>query len=148
MTTVTGEIAVLLDVLGHRQGDSRILEAIVLVGPRMEVVKWDFDGEQSTTYAFKPAGTDLLFENDVLVSVMVRTQPDSQDETHGLYPRPAALVDGLSPTATRAEVTACLGSPERVGPNFDRYEVNNRYLHFEFGSNGRLARLSTLLEPI
>lgn len=148
MTTVTGEMAVMLNVLGFRQGDSRILEAIALVGPDMEVEEFDFDGEKSTYFTFKRTGTDLLFENDVLVSVMVRTQPDSQDETYGLYPRPAALVDGLSPTATRAEVAALLGNPERVGPNFDRYEVNTRYLHFEFDSNGRITKLSALLEPI
>lgn len=148
MTTVTGEMAVMLDVLGYRQGDARILDAIALVGPTMEVTKYDFDGEKSTYFLFKPAGTDLVFENDVLEMVMVRTRPDSQDATYGLYPRPAALIDGLAPTATRAEVTAFLGNPERVGPSFDRYAVNNRYLHFEFGSNGRVAKVSALLEPI
>ncbi|MDU0293631.1 hypothetical protein [Saccharothrix longispora] len=148
MTTVSGDMAVLLDVLGRRQGDSRILDAIALVGPAMEVEEFDFDGDKSTYFTFKPAGTDLLFENDVLTSVMVRTQPDGQDETYGLYPRPAALVDGLSPTATRAEVTALLGTPERTGPDFDRYEVNGRYLHFEFGSNSRIAKLTALLEPV
>lgn len=148
MTTVTGEMAVMLDVLGHRQGDSRILDAIALVGPTMEVTEHDFDGEKSTHFIFKPAGTELVFENDVLDMVMVRTQPDSQDETFGLYPRPAALVDGLSPTATRAEVTAFLGRPEREGADFDRYEVNNRYLHFEFDSNSRVTKLSALLEAI
>jgi hypothetical protein len=148
MTTVTGEMAVLLDVLGYGQGDSRILEAIALVGPGMEVEKFDFDGEKSTYFIFKPAGTELLFEDDVLVSVMVRTQSDEQDETYGLYPRPAALICGLPPTATRAEVMSLLGRPERVGPNFDRYEVNKRHLHFEFASNGRVAMISALLEPI
>jgi hypothetical protein len=148
MTTVSGEITVLLDVLGHRQGDSRILEAIVLVGPKMEVSEYDFDGEKSTYFVFKEAGTELLFEDDVLTSVMVRTQPDPEDETYGQYPRPDDLVQGLSATATREEVTAFLGSPERSGPSFDRYEVNNRYLHFEFGGNGRVARISALLEPV
>lgn len=145
MTTATGEMAVFLDVLGHRQGDSRILEAIALVGPDMEVEEFNFDGKKSTYFTFKPAGTDLLFENNILVSVMVRTQPDSQDPTYGLYPRPAALVDELYPTATRAEITALLGNPERVGPNFDRYEVNKRYLHFEFDLNSQVAKLSALL---
>ncbi|GGP51816.1 hypothetical protein [Saccharothrix coeruleofusca] len=146
--TITGEMAVLLGVLGHRQGDSRILDAIALVGPDMEVEEFDFDGEKSTYFTFKQAGTDLLFEDDVLVSVMVRTQPDEQDETYGRYPRPAALVDGLSPTATRAEVTALLGTPEQTGPSFDRYRVNNRYLHFEFDPHDRITKLSALLEPV
>ncbi|MBN6037785.1 hypothetical protein [Amycolatopsis sp. 195334CR] len=148
MTTVTGEMAVLLGVLGYRQGDSRILEAIALVGPGLQVEEFDFDGEKSTYFTFKPAGTDLLFENDVLVSAMVRTQQDSQDGTYGLYPRPDALVDGLSPTASRAEVGALLGPPERSGPNFDRFRVNNHYLHVEFGADNRIARLSALLEPV
>lgn len=148
MTTISGDLAVMLDVLGRRQGDSRILDAIALVGPDMEVEEFDFDGAKSTYFTFKPAGTDLLFEDDVLASVMVRTRPDDQDETYGLYPRPTALVDGLSATATRAEVTALLGDPERVGPSFDRYEVNNRYLHFEFDSSSRIAKISTLLEPV
>lgn len=148
MTTVSGEIAVLLDVLGHREGDSHVLQAIVLVGPRMEVSEYDFDGEKSKYYVFKDAGTELLFEDGVLASVMVRTQPDPDDETYGQYPRPAALVEGLSATAERSEVTAFLGEPERSGPSFDRYQVNGRYLHFEFGPNGRVARISALLDPV
>ncbi|MFD5828016.1 hypothetical protein [Lentzea sp. NPDC060358] len=148
MTTVSGEITVFLDVLGLRQGDSRILDAIVLVGPAMEVSEYDFDGEKSTYFVFKEAGTELLFEDDVLASAMVRTQPDPEDETYGQYPRPGALVQGLSATATRDEVTAALGSPERSGPSFDRFQVDNRYLHFEFGANGRVARISALLEAV
>ncbi len=149
MPTVTGEIAVMLDVLGYHQGYSRILEAIVLVGPVMEVDEFDLDdGLKSTHFSFKRTGTDLVFENDILQMIMVRTQPDSQDETYGLYPRPVALVDGLSSTASRAEVTAFLGDPERAGPNFDRYKVNGRFLHFEFARNSRVTRISALLEPV
>lgn len=148
MTTVTGEMASMLDVLGSRQGDDRILEVIGLLSPDMEVEEFDFDGEKSTYFTFKAAGTDLLFENEVLVSIMVRTQPDSQDSTYGSYPRPTALIEGLSPTATRNEVAALLGDPERVGPDFDRYEVGNRYLHVEFDSNNRIGKLSALLEAI
>jgi len=147
MATVAGEMAVVLGVLGLRQGDSRILDAIVLVGPAMEVEKFD-DDERSTYFIFRPAGTDLLFENDVLVSAMVRTQPDSEDETYCLYPRPNDLVEGLSPTAARAEVAALLGKPERTGPNFDRYPVNGRYLHVEFDAAGHAARLTALLDPV
>ncbi|RKS06676.1 hypothetical protein DFP74_2319 [Nocardiopsis sp. Huas11] len=148
MATVTGEMALLLDVLGRRQGDGRILEAIALLGPGMEVEEFDFDGETSRYYVFRPAGTDLLFENEVLVSAMVRTRPDGRDPGYGGYPRPAALIDGLAPTATRAEAAAFLGTPERTGPTFDRYEVHGRYLHVEFAPDGRIGRLSALLEPV
>ncbi|MEV6562834.1 hypothetical protein AB0M22_44450 [Nocardia sp. NPDC051756] len=148
MTVVRGEIAVMLGVLGLPLGDDRILAAIALVGPEMKVEEFDWDEVQSMYYVFHPAGTDLLFEDKVLVSAMVRTQPDSADEAYGLYPRPHDLLEGLSPTATRAEVTARLGKPERTGPNFDRYAVNGHYLHFEFDTAGRAAKLTAMLEPI
>lgn len=148
MTIVRGEMAVMLDVLGFPQGDDRILEVIALVGPTMEVEEFDWHEERSTYFIFRPAGTDLLFESDVLISAIVRTQPDNEDETYGPYPRPNDLVEGLSPTATRAEVAALLGKPERAGQNFDRYEVNGHYLHFEFDATGHTAKLSALLESV
>lgn len=148
MTVVRGEIAVMLGVLGLRQGDDRILAAIALVGPVMTIEEFDWGDSRSKYYVFHRAGTDLLFEDEVLVSAMVRTQPDSQDEAYGRYPRPHELLEGLSPTATRAEATAMLGRPERSGPNFDRYAVNGHYLHFEFDAAGHTAKLTALLEPI
>ncbi|QBS39456.1 hypothetical protein [Nocardia sp. CS682] len=148
MSIVTGEVAAMLNVLGLRKGDNRILDVIVLLGPEMEVEDFDWGDVQSTYYLFRRAGTELLFEDEVLVSAIVRTLPDSADETYRPYPRPGALLEGLSPNATRSEVTALLGQPERAGPNFDRYEVNNRYLHFEFDPAGRVAKLSALLEPV
>ncbi|MEU4360541.1 hypothetical protein [Promicromonospora sp. NPDC023987] len=41
MTTVTGDIAVMLSVLGLRKGDARILDALVLLGPDMETTELD-----------------------------------------------------------------------------------------------------------
>ncbi|MFD2024231.1 hypothetical protein [Promicromonospora aerolata] len=148
MVTVTGEMAVMLDVLGLPQGDGRILEAIALVGPGMETEEFDWGSEKSTYFIFKPAGTDLLFEDGVLASAIVRMQPDAQDPGYGVYPRPAALIDGLPPTATRAEVEDFFGAPERTGAGFVRYEANQRYLHVEFDSDGRIGKLSALLEPV
>jgi hypothetical protein len=148
MVTVTGEMAVMLDVLGLPQGDGRILEAIALVGPAMEIEEFDWGSEKSTYFIFKSAGTDLLFEDGVLASAIVRMQPDAQGPGYGLYPRPAALIDGLPPTATRTEVEAFFGVPERTGPSFVRYEANERYLHVEFNSNDRIGKVSAVLEAI
>lgn len=148
MVTVTGEMAVMLDVLGLPQGDGRILEAIALVGPGMGIEEFDWGSEKSTYFIFKQSGTDLLFEDGVLASAIMRMQPDAQDPGYGLYPRPAALIDGLAPTATRDDIESFFGVPERSGPGFVRFEANERYLHVEFDSNGRIAKLSALLEAI
>ncbi len=47
MAIISGEMAVMLGVLGLRKGDGRILEAIVLVGPAMKVEEFDWDGERT-----------------------------------------------------------------------------------------------------
>ncbi|WP_086821592.1 hypothetical protein [Allokutzneria sp. NRRL B-24872] len=133
---IKGEMAVMLGVLGLRQGDDRILDAIALVGPKMEIEEFD-DG--STYYVFPVAGTDLLFEDGVLVAVIVEAQG---------YPRPEALVEGVPMTATRAEVLARLGKPERTGPTFERFEANGHYLHFEFDGGGGITKVSALLEAV
>ena len=145
METVTGEMAVMLDVLGLRRGDDRILKAFVLVGPDMAIEEFDLGNGRSTYGIFEATGTDILFKDDTLSSVIVRTQPEEEDHGYGLYPRPPALIDGLSPTATRGEVAEFFGTPERVGPNFVRYEVNDHFLHVEFNSNSRIGTLSALL---
>lgn len=54
-------MAVLLNVLGCRQGASRILDAIALLGTYMEVEEYDLGGEKSTYFIFESVGTDLLF---------------------------------------------------------------------------------------
>ena len=146
--TITGELATFLAVLGQRQGATPILDAIVLVGPQMETESFDWGDDQVSTYfAFTDAGTDLIFENDVLTSSIIRTQPDPEDESYGVYPRPDALIDGLPMSADRAQVAAMFGSPERTGPDFDRYQVNGHYLRFGFRGD-RIATLSPMLEPV
>jgi hypothetical protein len=50
--------------------------------------------------------------------------------------------------ATRDEVEAFFGVPERTESSFVRYEVNERYPHVEFTSEGRIGKLSALLEPV
>lgn len=145
---VTGEVALMLDALGCRQGDGRILDVITLVGPGLEIETFEVDGERSTYFTFRSAGTDLIFEDDILVSVTVWTREDGRAGNQGVYPRPAALVDGLPLAALRTEVTALLGVPERVGAHFDRFAEDRGYLHVEFDGDGRVTRISTLLEPV
>ena len=148
MVTVTGEMAVMLGVLGLRQGDSRILDAIALLGPAMEVRELDWGEEKSTYFVFKPSGADLLFEDGVLTAAIVRMRTDPEDPGYQPYPRPTALVDGLAPDATRPDVEGLLGAPERSGPSFVRYEANERYLHVEFAEDGRVGKVSALLEAV
>ncbi|GAA4714419.1 hypothetical protein APR04_004112 [Promicromonospora umidemergens] len=145
MATVTGDIAVMLSVLGLRKGDARILDALVLLGSGMETTELDWGDETSTYLVFRSTGTDVHFTDDVLTSFMVRVQPDTEESGYDPYPRLADLVEGLPLTATRSEVEEHFGVPERTGPTFLRYEANDQYLHLEFDAQDRITMVSALL---
>ena len=140
--TLTGEITTMLGVLGLPQGDGEALDAMVLVGMPSET-KEITDGDSSRLYlTAREAGTDFLFEDRELTSVIIRTQPKAK---YGAYPRPDALIDGLPGTATRDDVLALLGEPEWSGPVADRFLVDGRYAHFEYDPSNRIARITLMM---
>lgn len=61
------------------------------------------------------------------------------------YPRPSALIDGLTAESTKEDVLALLGRPEREGPSYLRYVVRGRYLHLEF-EDGGLVRVTLMVD--
>ncbi len=139
--TLSGELTTFLAVLGLEQGDERILDAIALVDlPTDEQGYLRDDGTTVDYLSMRPSGTDFAFTNGVLSSISIRTQsmPD-----YGVYPRPDSLIDGLDSTATREEVAALLGAPERSGPAWDRYPSDDHFLHFEY-REGRIALVTVM----
>lgn len=64
------------------------------------------------------------------------------------YPSPDSLIEGLGAGAGRDEVRAVLGEdPERTGGAFDRWQVGDRFVHFECsGPGGALSLISLMTE--
>ncbi|MBE3043553.1 hypothetical protein IMZ48_13475 [Candidatus Bathyarchaeota archaeon] len=149
MAKITGDMAVMLDALGRRKSDSSWMRDILaLAGPDMEVTEYD----NETHYLFKPTGTELVIAEGFVERVVVLTRPDGKRKVDGkwvdarpagwgMYPRPEALVEGLSGEATPAEVTALLGEPSLNGFRFQWFEANDRCLHVQYGSDNRVVKL-------
>lgn len=128
--TVTGEIERLIAALGSSEKDQAALDAMVLAG--LPTKSQEFrDGGVTTTYLIsEEGGTDFLFEDGALDSVLVRMQPEPP---YAIYPRPDALIAGLSAGVDRASVRQLMGDdPEWSGPNADRWNVGDASVHFEF----------------
>ncbi|MBG6238423.1 hypothetical protein IWX78_001395 [Mycetocola sp. CAN_C7] len=142
VATISGELTTMMNVLGLQPADDRVLDAIDLVGGLSENSVFE-EGDLTVLYlTARDAGTDFLFENRTLASVIIRTQPQAK---YGAYPRPDALIDGLSGAATRAEVVARFGVPEWTSATADRFVVDGRYLHVEFDGSGRLVRITLMV---
>lgn len=139
--TMTGEMTAMLDVLGLPLGDDRALEAMALVGLPTERDEFRDSGLDRTYLVAREAGTDFVFNDGELTSVIVRTQPKGD---YAAYPRPDALIDGLAGTATRDEVLARFGEPVKSTAASDRFAIDGRFLHFEYDATGHVARLTAM----
>ena len=131
--TLTGEIERMIAALGSPEKDRAALDAMVLAG--LPTKSQEFrDGGVTTTYLIsEEGGTDFLFEDGALDSVLVRMQPEPP---YAVYPRPEALIDGVHPCADRAAVRQVMGDdPEWSGPNADRWSVGTASVHFEFADD-------------
>lgn len=128
--TLTGEIERLIAALGTSEKDQAAIDAMVLAGLPTKSQEFREGGVTTTYLISEEGGTDFLFEDDALDSVLVRMQPEPPYAT---YPRPDALIDGLAASADRASVRQLLGDdPEWTGPNADRWNVGAASVHFEF----------------
>lgn len=109
---ISGELTTYLDALGMRPDDPRLEPVLDLPGPTTDTNE-ESDGTGVVFHlAARSSGTEFVFADEQLMIVFIGTQ---ERENWGVYPRPDALIDGLSGTATRPEVRAALGDPSGNG---------------------------------
>ncbi|PWD49674.1 hypothetical protein C8046_02055 [Serinibacter arcticus] len=99
---IDGELAQLLTIIGTRADSPEMASVRPLLGSSVRVSD-DGNGE-----VYDDSGLLLTYVEGRVRSLMLRTQPF---EDRVLYPRPDALVVGLSPRATEAELAEVLGKP-------------------------------------
>lgn len=137
-STVTGEVVVLLDALGHADGTPELAAVADLAGFALGDSTLGRKGA-----ALRKAGIAVNRSRKQVTTLFVTVSSDGAERA---YPRPAALIDGLVAQPTLAEARAVLGEPERSGGAFLRYLVRGRYLHLEFGAEGRLSLITLMVE--
>ena len=133
MTTVarlTGEIQAYLSALGMPPTDERLTAVLDLPGPTTDTnTEKDAAGIVVFHLAARSSGTEFVFAAEQLVTVFIGVLPR---EAWGTYPRPDALIDGLTAAASRDEVRAMLGEPVWQKDDADRFRVERDYLQFQY----------------
>lgn len=127
---IGGEIEVYLGALGMHPTDPRLTAVLDLPGPTTDTNEQrEAGGNVVFHLAARSSGTEFMFSRDQLVAVFLGTQPR---EAWGIHPRPDALIDGLSGTATRAQAREHLGEPVWESATDDRFRVGDDYLQLHY----------------
>lgn len=116
-----GEITTFIDALGATVTDERSLAAFALVD--LPTARSDYDlGDSHRTYLKADEhGVEFLYIDGVLSTVFISITPNDK---RGVYPRPAKLITGLSPTAARDAVRAFFGAVEWTSATADRFQLH------------------------
>jgi hypothetical protein len=124
-----GEMQLFLDALGARADDERLQPVLDLPGDTTDTAESRGPDGHVFQLVARRGGTEFLFGAGRLVAVFVGTQPR---EAWGAYPRADALIDGLSGTASRAEVRARFGDPDWHTDAADRYRAGEDHLQLQY----------------
>lgn len=131
--SITGEIQAYLGALGMRPDDQRLPAVLDLPGPTTDTnEEREAGGNVVFHLAARSSGTEFMFSGERLVAVFLGTQPR---EAWGVHPRPDALIDGLSGTATRDEARALLGEPVWQSDVADRFAAGPDYLQLQYADD-------------
>ncbi|WP_425845030.1 hypothetical protein [Agrococcus sp. TSP3-2-1] len=141
--TIAGDLHTMASALGQPVTDERVLRAMTLVGLPVERSEFDV-GPSKRTYLTAEQGLgEFLFEDGALDTVFLYTQPA---EGRGAHPAADSLIEGLSGTATRAEVLERFGEPEWSNAEADRFEIDGAYF-VRFGyADDRVEEVTVMRE--
>lgn len=139
--TPHGEITTFTDALGSAMTDEPALVAFAAVD--LPTSRSDYDlGDMRRTYLkADDQGVEFVFEDGALRSVFIATV---ESPARAAYPRPDALIEGLSGTASRAEVLARFGEPEWTSDEADRFQwAAACYARFAY-QDDRVVKISVM----
>lgn len=140
---ITGQITTFLDALGQSEYEDGGLRLLGLVGPTFN--DEDYPGERYRT--FTPRGVAVQYKQakKEFVANAVFVYIEGQDGASP-YSTPDQLIDGLPlTTAARADIAARLGKPLDTSNTYDVLGVGERFLHFEYDTDGSLTTVTALV---
>lgn len=128
--SVTGEIRAYLDALGMHPSDERLPAVLDPPGATTDTsTEADAEGHVVFRLAARSGGTGFMFAGEQLGTVFIGLLPR---EAWGVYPRPDALIDGLSSGSTRGDARALLGEPIWESEDADRFRVGEDHLQLQY----------------
>ena len=139
---IAGEITTFFLALGCEPGDERVAAARTLVGPMESGEPYRQDGATYQLDKCAADGTSFTWKDGRLLKVIVAMQ---QERAAGPYPRPEALVEGLTSDTTREQAAQALGAPDRARSTGDTWNVGSQFLAVSFGGSGRIQRIVAMI---
>lgn len=137
---LSGEVTIYLNSLGTKEGNKKILDAMVLPGPRFTMETMEIEGIEYSSYQFLEHGVAFSFTDKVLDAIFIFMVANAQYEKYALGDR---LFDNIERFSTRSEVIESLGMPNVEKEKFIKYYLDkNKYMHFEFSSNDILTLIT------
>lgn len=144
MTSLSGEVAAMLAILGQGPGAGQVREFVDSFEVDVEEDRDDDGADEELYLVLADAGVELSFTGGELTAIFVFL--DGDDE-HERYRTPDALVDGLSIDGGRDEVRTAFGAPVRSREGYDLFAVDERFLHVEY-LDGRPRLLTVMLRDV
>lgn len=134
--TLLGNVNIFIDCIGRALPDKKILDAVSIVAMDFEISETSYDGEKISYWEFFKIGVTFQFdESDTLKVIFIYIQ---NNDEYLRYPFLDDLVVGASYDSSKFEIEKLLGPSRRQGQKWIKYEMENKYLHFEFGLNDKL----------
>ena len=135
-----GNVNVFLDFIGRSIPDKKILDAVSIVAIDFETSKTNYDGEKISYWEFFKRGVTFQFdENDTLKVVFLYIQ---NNDEYMKYPFLDDLIVNVNYDSLKSDIENLLGTPEKKGQKWIKYEIEDNYLHFEFGLNDKLSLIT------
>ena len=130
-TSITGDVMSFLKILGEPDG----AEAASLAARLLETELGDT--LRSSSRALKKHGVEVTSTRTGITTVWIHVPA---------YPRPSALIRGLTETTTISDARSIMGEPESAGSVWVRYVLDGKYVHLEFGRAGTLSLVTLMTE--
>lgn len=139
---LTGTITTFLVALNHPEVDEEVQTVIGVLGESYETETYN-DTEVEEKYLSAPAqGLELLLNDGILNTIFIYAAPTDENEVFSDW---EGLIDGLNGDSAREEIRSILGEPVKTATLYDLYQLEDRFIHFEFDESSQRLNKLTLM---
>jgi hypothetical protein len=141
---ITKNLMQFVSILGCKQGDSKILDAIALIGEGFVLDKFAVEEIDEVFFQFYTKGISFIFDHDCLNTIMFFIAKHS-----GYTPCNIQLLKDVDVNSTIDDIVSAFGQPSLQGDfslNFFwiKYDYKTYSIHYEFNPDTKLLEKITL----
>lgn len=139
---LTGTITTFLTALNHPELDEEVQTVISVLGESYETETYNDTGVEEKYLSAPEQGVELLLDDGILNTIFIYATPTDENEVFSDW---EGLIDGLNEDSTREEIRAIVGDPVKTATLYDLYQVEDRFIHFQFDESSQHLNKLTLM---